>query len=733
MKNKESIYSHIRESSLLPSLPHVLVKLIDVCDDESVPINAIAPIVAKDTSLTSRVLRLVNSAYFGFVRSFSNLDQAVVYLGAGTIKNLAITASVQQVFKGMKNSDSFKIGHFWYQSLLCATLSKRIAQALNYQNAEEAYLAGLLHNIGQLVLFVSFPEEYILIQQTQDCEAEKCIREEKLIGITHCEAGSWLLKKWKISPFIADAALYHHHIEEKISEGLPLVKIIYLASRISELPENETDNLNNLGKNLLNLGNKQLFEIIDGAEEEVKKIAKSLDVSIKIPTKLSQLVRKNGKPHVLSSDGNDTIDNIVDINKKDQELTQLVKNSLLLNGFLNNLLSTEGKDPILTATEEIIRILFGCESIFFLLFDIDTQRLIGNASSGNQFKELVEDLILPSTNSTSLAFRALAEKKIITSRKDGKEQPAHLADTQLVNIVSGEGMILVPMTSRQEPVGVIVVDIPAIMDNDTDDLHRQLQLIADQTAISLYLDDLQQKEARRLHIERLSTASLAARKVVHEVNNPLGIISNYLKLLEIKIPDNTDIHQELQVLDEEISRISTIINQLDSFTKTITPLAENIYVNDLLESLLRILDGTLLQPANIQLHFTPKDRLADIVTDKNRIKQVIINLVKNSAEAMTKGGTLSIDTANDIAGDTIRGIVITITDDGPGIPEDIQAKLFSPFMTTKKHGHSGLGLSIVHKTVTDLGGTIDCKSSAAKGTRFTISLPVNLTDIDSEL
>ncbi len=77
-------------------------------------------------------------------------------------------------------------------------------------------------------------------------------------------------------------------------------------------------------------------------------------------------------------------------------------------------------------------------------------------------------------------------------------------------------------------------------------------------------------------------------------------------------------------------------------------------------------------------------------------------------------------------------MVITLSDNGPGIPEEIQAKLFSPFMSTKKHGHSGLGLSIVHRAVQDLGGTIVCKSSRENGTRFTISLPLNLSDVEIE-
>ena len=91
----------------------------------------------------------------------------------------------------------------------------------------------------------------------------------------------------------------------------------------------------------------------------------------------------------------------------------------------------------------------------------------------------------------------------------------------------------------------------------------------------------------------------------------------------------------------------------------------------------------------------------------------------------------NITASNKVKDNITKGIVLTIGDDGPGIPEKIREKLFSPFMTTKGHGHSGLGLSIVHRAVQDLGGTIECESDREKGTCFTISLPLNLSDIEN--
>ncbi|OEU58164.1 MAG: hypothetical protein BA862_05380 [Desulfobulbaceae bacterium S3730MH12] len=733
MKSKEHIFSHVQGSLPLPSLPHILIKLIDACDDEDIPISAVAPLIAKDTALSSKVLRLVNSAYFGLHRTFSNLEQAVVYLGAATVKNLSITASVQQVFKGIKNrnGDSFQIGSFWYHSLLCATLGKRIAREINYTNIEEAYLAGLLHNIGHLVLFVMFPKEFTVLQEELAAGVDQCAAEDRQIGITHCEAGSMLLKEWNIGSLLADAALYHHDPVEHIQEGFPLVKITFLANWISELSESESDDDYLMGKNLLGLDKTQMEQVIAGAKEEVVAIAQDLEVNIRIPGAASQR-RKNGKRHYLPADGRDRDDETGLFLEKNQELVRQVRKDSLLIGFLKSLVLTDSKNGILAATEEIIRILFASETIFFLLYDSEAKRLTGHSSNENRHRELVRDLVLPVANSTSLAFKSFSENTILTLFKDG-EQSNNLADIQLFNVINSKGMIYLPMRVKQERIGVIVISISEEKERDVSRHHKQLQLIAEQTAISLHLEDMGRKEERKLQAERMATASLAARKVVHEVNNPLGIISNYLKLLEIKISDKTDIQQELQILDEEINRISTIIDQFGTFAETTstTYKTKRINVNDQISDMLKILTVSLLDPAGIEADFSPEPLLVEISTEQDKLKQIIINLVKNSAEAMNSGGLIAITTSNKVKDNITRGIVITISDDGSGIPEKIREKLFSPFMTTKGHGHSGLGLSIVHKAVQDLGGTIECESNREKGTCFTLSLPLNLSDVEN--
>lgn len=737
MKNKEHILSQIQDSTPLLSLPHVLVKLMDACDDENIPVSAIAPLVAQDSSISVKVLRLVNSSYFGLNRTFLDITQAVVYLGASTIKNLAITASVQQVFAGLKHGNVFNIDLFWYKSLLAASIARRLAVATNHGNPEEAYLAGLLHNIGHLILFSAFPKEYELLQKMEKNGADECGCEEQLIGITHCELGSWLLKNWKISPLITDATLYHHHSTDYIEEGFPLVKLTYLAGKLSEEQIGEHVNAANLAHKLLGLTPQQLQEATESAKEDVIEIAQKLEIRIS--------PFKGATPHETTNNDKqyrpgDSIletaeesEQTIDVNKV---LSQYVENSSLLTNFCKDLIQKDDQDSILAASEEIVRILWASKTVFFLLYDAENKAMRGTSSSKNPDKKLFQGLTLRESRRPSFALQSLLSETILTAKGNSKERINNLADEQIFNLANCTSVYYLPMRVKKERIGVIVLSHHAKSIGDGPQQHEQMQLVADQTAIALYMNDIRRKEAQKIRAERMATASLAARKVVHEVNNPLGIISNYLKLLEIKIPKEQGVQQELQILNDEISRISNIIEQFASFSTTATVShTATLSVNDLLQQMLRILDATLLDPRGIRLITNLAPSLVSIVTEQDKLKQIIINLVKNAAEAMPEGGAITITTSDIVAGDKVLGVRLDVCDDGPGIPEKIKNNLFSPFMTTKSHGHSGLGLSVVHKTTQELGGTITCETTNEQGTRFTLSLPLNhlLTDRSGQI
>jgi signal transduction histidine kinase len=238
---------------------------------------------------------------------------------------------------------------------------------------------------------------------------------------------------------------------------------------------------------------------------------------------------------------------------------------------------------------------------------------------------------------------------------------------------------------------------------------------------------MQARKKQEIEAERMAAVSMTARKFAHEVNNPLGIITNYLATMRLKLSKESDIQEELGIIGEEIHRISSMINQMDMFSQTVSPRFELTDVNTVVEDIVHIIRAPLFASSGTVISFFPDTGIPKILTSGDALKQVMINLLKNASEAMEDGGSVEVRTSmlfknerNSLA-DVIE---IVVEDTGPGLPDSIMKNLYKPFVTTKKNGHSGLGLSIVQKTVNDLGGSISCTSRPSVGTSFSICLPL---------
>ncbi len=713
MKDNAHLFARLQDSRNLPSLPQVLLQIIEINEQDKFNVSKLVKIIAQDPSISAKALRLVNSAYFNLESKFTSLERAVLYLGADVIKNIAITASIQHVFNGMKQNGSFPIDRFWWNSFSCAIFSKKIAQQIKYVHFEEAYLAGLLHNLGKLLLWKNFPKEYKRILPALERQTDECDAELEHIGFTHCEAGSWLIKHWNLTSFMADAVLYHHEPLTRVKDGFPLVKITWLAHKLSKMDTEDQSSIFALGHELLGLNSNQMHTITSGSLDEIEKVAKSLDLTIKAQT------NREEKQAAL-------------LNKHSLHLVTKVQESSLLASFLEDLTQSNDRDSILKATEQALNILLEIDTVLFFLHNVTDKTLFGCTSPQNRLQEFVGDLVLPSEGTSSLLARSVIEQRVINTHESISTDELSLADSQLLDLIGESGMIYLPMAAKNISVGSIVI---GLKESKIKSDIRILRLLANQTALSLHLHDIREQQAKKIQEERLAAISLTAAKIVHEINNPLAIIKNYFKIFELKFTHSSTLKEDLKVLNDELNHISNIIQQLNNFAPSYNKEREKVDLNSLLTGLSKILSKSILYSTKIQIHFTPDPTLPPIVAHADEIKQVIINLVKNAAEAIQEGGNIYIEahqkdsvsekTASNRTHLIQHSVEITIRDDGPGIADEIASTLFDPFTSTKGTGNSGLGLSIVQNIIAKLNGTITCTSSKENGTSFTIILPIN--------
>jgi len=232
--------------------------------------------------------------------------------------------------------------------------------------------------------------------------------------------------------------------------------------------------------------------------------------------------------------------------------------------------------------------------------------------------------------------------------------------------------------------------------------------------------DMTEKRALQEQImrsERMAALGQLAAEITHEIKNPLMLIGGFAQQLSRVIDDKKNL-KKVNIITDEVKRLERLLADLREFHLPKTIASEKVDLKELLQEIYFMLkDGC--EKKNIRTELKIDDNALLVTGDRYSLKQVFLNLLKNSMDAMEHGGVLSIQTS--LIGDQVE---ITVADEGCGIPEQDKEKIFSPFFTTKKHG-TGLGLCISKRIIEEhTDGSLSMKSKEGKGTSFKISLPV---------
>ncbi|MFC1524098.1 HDOD domain-containing protein [Thermodesulfobacteriota bacterium] len=194
----------LRKTKNLPTLPGIVMKLTKMAEDPETSSEQMGKVISKDHILAAKLLKLVNSAFYGFPQKISSLSNAIILLGFNVIKSLIISASI---FEVMETQDV----ELWEHSLGCAVVSSVLAKRLGLSEPEEISTAGLIHDIGKVAIKMELPAEHVLINQLlEERRISRHEAEMEVLGLEHSEIGGWLAKTWNLPNKLVEPIACHH-------------------------------------------------------------------------------------------------------------------------------------------------------------------------------------------------------------------------------------------------------------------------------------------------------------------------------------------------------------------------------------------------------------------------------------------------------------------------------------------------------------------------------------------
>lgn len=264
----------------IPSLPHVVTKVMEVIQDEESSAFTLSKIIAGDLGLTSKVLKIVNSAVYGFEKQITSIRQAIVILGFTTIRGIVLSAGIFKIFSPSKNT-VFDYENFWRHSILTALGSKHLIKELNTNIDTDIFSIAFLHDLGKIILAQYDYENYLRVYsqiEEQDDYKTKFKIEEEACGINHCEIAYSVINNWNLPKVFAEVCLFHH--TPQLSQDFEFIcSIVYLTdTMVNIVTKDKVFDISVFEENTLNKFNisqnnlESLYNYIVEQKEKVKDI-----------------------------------------------------------------------------------------------------------------------------------------------------------------------------------------------------------------------------------------------------------------------------------------------------------------------------------------------------------------------------------------------------------------------------------------------------------------------------
>ncbi len=298
--NKDELLQTILKSDELPTLPTVASQLIILTSREETTLADIAELVSQDISLSAKILKVSNSAFYSFPQQIGSIKQAVSILGINAVRSLVLSFTFLTI-KGGKVKSRFDFEKFWEKSLTSAVAAKLILENVKDADTEEVFVSGLLQNLGELILARSFPKEYDkVLQAVEDEQHDTLTAEENVFGINHTEVGTEVAKNWGFPDVLLKPIQYHHNPGEYTGKNTTIratARAVYLSDLLlniifSDKPEVYHQQFRRESAKLLGLTSENIASILEQVHVKVKEAGTYFNLKIQPPQSVQEILQE---------------------------------------------------------------------------------------------------------------------------------------------------------------------------------------------------------------------------------------------------------------------------------------------------------------------------------------------------------------------------------------------------------------------------------------------------------
>jgi putative nucleotidyltransferase with HDIG domain len=727
----------------LPSLAPVAARIVTLTADPRTQAREVTELIRSDPSLTARVLSVLGRARHGLRPEAVTLENAVTLLGFETIRQLALAVKVMEVFgpsAGAAEGEGLDRREFWKHCLAVACAARRVAMKVRSAlGPEEAFVCGLLHDMGKLALETALPKSYRRVVRQCDSSREDIAEVERLvIGVDHAMAGRRLADRWGLPQRIVDCIWLHHQEPSALPESVRSgghVQVVQLAdalAREQRIGYSGNYRMAHDSRRLagpLGLSEEDRGDIVAGLVEEIEE--RAAWIGAEDITSREVYVRA-----LLASTEEISRANTA-LSEQNRRLQRKAEYFAAL-GWLSQAVSPRASvGEVCAAAAEALRRALGVETVCVFVGGPEGRWTEAGLSGGRWQGEILAGDLAPGEDSPECAA-AVGLALSGTWIHPAGAGFGRIVDRFRGRLGEGPSWLLPIVCQRRWSGGALFAAPPAVVDALRQD-SAEVEAISAAAGLALAQtlaqasaramgDELAQvhrqwaaMQAELLRTRTLESIVAMAAGAAHELNNPLAVISGRAQMLRSQVADEEQ-RRTLETIARQASECSGIVTELMEFAEPGPASPESVGLADALGQVEREARAAgLLEGRTLRVELPPD--MPPVWFDRGLLVRMFRELLDNAVEATGPGGVLTIKASRDLAEENA---VVVVSDTGRGMAEDVLGRALDPFFSHRPAGRGrGLGLARVSRWLSDGRGRIAIESEEGRGTRVELRLPLH--------